>query len=121
TGNKDPFALRRAALGLARTVIESGLDLDLPALAARAAGHVADGMTTVEAARLAAAESAPAKDAGAAGGKRPTPPPAPEVLAGELYDFILERLRGYYADRGVPPQQFAAVAELRPASLYDFD
>ena len=121
TGNKDPFALRRAALGLARTVIESGLDLDLPALAARAAGHVTDGMATVEAARLAAAASAPDKDAGAAGGKRPAPPPAPEALAIELYDFILERLRGYYADRGVPPQQFAAVAELRPASLYDFD
>jgi glycyl-tRNA synthetase beta subunit len=28
TGNKDPFALRRNALGLARTIIESG-ELDL--------------------------------------------------------------------------------------------
>ena len=28
TGNKDPFALRRNALGLARTIIESGFDLD---------------------------------------------------------------------------------------------
>src|SRR5690606_26810300 len=40
TGNKDPFALRRNALGLARTIIESGLDLDLSAqlaLARRAA------------------------------------------------------------------------------------
>src|SRR5690606_8476234 len=33
TGNKDPFALRRNALGLARTVIESALELDLGALA----------------------------------------------------------------------------------------
>jgi glycyl-tRNA synthetase beta chain len=32
TGNKDPFALRRAALGLARTLIEGGLDLDLDVL-----------------------------------------------------------------------------------------
>ena len=39
----------------------------------------------------------------------------------ELYDFILDRLRGYYEDRGVPPQHFAAVAALKPASLYDFD
>src|SRR3546814_46040 len=39
----------------------------------------------------------------------------------ELYDFILDRLRGYYADKGVPVQHFNAVAELRPASLYDFD
>src|SRR3546814_14469995 len=39
----------------------------------------------------------------------------------ELYDFILDRLRGYYADKGVPVQHFNAVAELSPASLYDFD
>src|SRR5690606_15802416 len=31
SGNKDPFALRRAALGLARTLIEGNLPLDLPA------------------------------------------------------------------------------------------
>lgn len=36
TGNKDPFALRRNALGLARTLIESGFDLDLRALLAAA-------------------------------------------------------------------------------------
>ena len=36
TGNKDPFALRRNALALARTLIEGGLDLDLPALLADA-------------------------------------------------------------------------------------
>ena len=40
---------------------------------------------------------------------------------GDLYDFILDRLRGYYADKGVPVSHFNAVAELRPASLYDFD
>jgi len=32
TGNKDPFSLRRHALGLARTLIEGELDLDLKAL-----------------------------------------------------------------------------------------
>jgi glycyl-tRNA synthetase beta chain len=39
----------------------------------------------------------------------------------EIHDFILDRLRGYYADKGVPVQHFNAVAALRPASLYDFD
>lgn len=39
----------------------------------------------------------------------------------ELYDFILDRLRSYYAERGVPAAHFNAVAELKPASLYDFD
>ncbi len=32
TGDKDPFALRRAALGLVRIIIEKGLDLDLKLL-----------------------------------------------------------------------------------------
>lgn len=32
TGDKDPFALRRAALGLMRIIIEKGLDIDLRAL-----------------------------------------------------------------------------------------
>ena len=36
SGNKDPFALRRAALGLGRTLIEGKIDLDLPQLLARA-------------------------------------------------------------------------------------
>lgn len=89
TGNKDPFALRRNALGLARTIIESGFELDLRALLAQA--------NTALAARNVQADVA------------------------ELYDFIIERLRGYYADKGVPASQFNAVAELKPASLYDFD
>jgi glycyl-tRNA synthetase beta chain len=41
TGNKDPFALRRNALGLARTLIEGGLDLSLGALLEDATAAVA--------------------------------------------------------------------------------
>jgi glycyl-tRNA synthetase beta chain len=96
TGNKDPFALRRNALGLARTVIESGYDLPLKDLLARA---------------IAAIGPLPSGKDGATA----------SADADELYDFILDRLRGYYADKGVPAAHFNAVAELRPASLYDFD
>lgn len=40
TGSRDPFALRRAALGLLRTIIEKDLALDLqPLLALAAKGH----------------------------------------------------------------------------------
>jgi glycyl-tRNA synthetase beta chain len=40
TGDKDPFALRRAALGALRILVEGGLDLDLEAaLQDAAAGH----------------------------------------------------------------------------------
>ena len=107
TGNKDPFALRRNALGLARTVIESALDLDVRQLLGDA---VAQADAAVRAhAKGKAADTAPAS-----------------VQVEELYDFILDRLRGYYADKsdgsaGVPATHFNAVAELRPASLYDFD
>ncbi|WP_282272694.1 glycine--tRNA ligase subunit beta [Stenotrophomonas sp. PS02298] len=89
TGNKDPFALRRNALGLARSIIESGFDLDLPALLASANAGLAERSVQAD--------------------------------AGELYDFIIDRLKGYYADKGVPATHFNAVAELRVASLYDFD
>ena len=79
TGNKDPFALRRAALGLARTLVEGRIDLDLDLALSRAGGDVA-----------------------------------------ELRDFILDRLRSYYAEQSVPVQQFEAVAAVQPRSLADF-
>ncbi|MEN5118025.1 glycine--tRNA ligase subunit beta [Luteimonas sp. TWI662] len=96
TGNKDPFALRRTALGLARTLIESGFDLDLHRLLATAVERVGALPTGKDGATVSAD-------------------------AGELYDFVLERLKGYYADRGVPAAHLSAVAALRPASLYDLD
>jgi len=89
TGNKDPFALRRNALGLARSIIESGFDLDLPALLATANAGLAERKVQAD--------------------------------TGELHDFIVDRLKGYYADKGVPATHFNAVAELKPAWLYDFD
>jgi glycyl-tRNA synthetase beta chain len=94
TGNKDAFALRRNALALARTMIEAHIDLDLDAVLAKAR----DTVGTV------------AGEKGSA-----------FADINELREFILDRLRGYYADQGVPPQQFEAVAALRPASLLDFD
>lgn len=36
TGNRDPFAIRRAALGVLRILVECELDLDVPALVAEA-------------------------------------------------------------------------------------
>lgn len=123
TGNKDPFALRRNALGLARTVIESGLELDLGELLGRARALALDAMVDTAEAALAAASGE--KDTARAR-KR-----LDEVLAArdadpgegvaELYDFIFDRLKGYYADRGVPGSHFNAVAALRPGSLHDFN
>jgi glycyl-tRNA synthetase beta chain len=100
TGNKDPFALRRNALGLARTVIESGLDLPTFKLI-----EAAMGLQPVQ----------PSSDTNT------------ETAHLELYEFVLDRLRGYYAEKSVSVQQFNAVEHraLNPLntgmSLYDFD
>ncbi len=88
TGSKDPFALRRHALGLARTLIEGNMELDLPATLERAVRQLPSGLG---------------------------------ADAREIHDFVLDRLRGYYAEQGCTGAQFDAVAELRPASLLDFD
>ena len=96
SGNKDPFALRRNALGLARTLVEGGLALPLQPLLQQAAEAVI--------AQVGSGDSA--------------------ALADELGTFVLERLRSYYADQSFGPAQFDAVAALGAAgiaSLPDFD
>ncbi|UQY87606.1 glycine--tRNA ligase subunit beta [Stenotrophomonas rhizophila] len=132
TGNKDPFALRRNALGLARTIIESGYDLQIKELL-QFARLLAAGASTpypvanvqVIWAEIQHAQSDPSYDfdADAEGKEMGWKPGTLDGLMDvtELYDFIIDRLRGYYADKGVPATHFNAVAELKPASLYDFD
>jgi glycyl-tRNA synthetase beta chain len=104
TGNKDPFSLRRHALGLARTVIEGGHDLDVLEWLV-----VADAGVRVDMARLGTLKP-DAKDATATPGQ-------------ELFAFVLDRLRAYYAEKGVTGAQFDAVADRDGADgvLLDFD
>jgi glycyl-tRNA synthetase beta chain len=70
TGNKDPFALRRAALGLVRILLEARLDLPLNRILALAANELS-GQVAIE----------------------------PTLLV-EVRDFVVERLRHYYRERG---------------------
>jgi glycyl-tRNA synthetase beta chain len=42
-------------------------------------------------------------------------------VALDLYDFILDRTRGYYLEQGIRADVFEAVAALKPDSLFDFD
>jgi glycyl-tRNA synthetase beta chain len=99
TGTKDPFGLRRAALGVLRILIETGIGLDLRELIRSALDSVA-----ADIARL--------------GGK----PPA-DGLAEEIYGYMMERLRAWYleAGRGITTEMFDAVLDTRPASPLDFD
>ncbi len=93
SGNRDPFGLRRAALGVVRILVERQLDLDLPAAIA-------------EAAALQPATKVPA-----------------DVTAADLNRFIADRLKGYFLDRDatLTAETFDAVMARAPASLVDFD
>ena len=99
TGTRDPYGLRRSALGVLRILIETGIAVDLRELIRSALDSVA-----ADLARL--------------GGK----PPA-EGLAEEIYDYMMERLRAWYLEAGssVTTEMFDAVLDTRPASPLDFD
>lgn len=90
SGDKDPYALRRASLGVLRIMIECALPLDLEALLAHAANRYPT--------RLAA-----------------------HKVAGQVFDFMMERLRAYYIESGTRPDVFDAVLERRPTRPYDFE
>lgn len=124
TGNKDPFALRRNALGLARTVIESGFNLDLISLLKKATSEtLLAQIDLIEKEKLNAAEAIKKYGVNIDEVLEDGVPASLVTWAksADIYDFILDRLRGYYADKGAPASHFNAVAELRPHSLYDFD
>lgn len=91
TGDKDPFALRRAGLGLMRILVERLLDLDLTALI------------------------------GAALDRQPGKGQNRGALALEIYAFLLERLRAYYLETGIRADVFEAVRAKNPARPLDFD
>lgn len=88
TGDKDPFALRRAALGALRIVTEAGIDLDL--------------------------EQA-LNDAAAAYGDQLREADTPATVA----QFMRERLRGYYLERGVSADVCTAVLAVAPLAPAD--
>lgn len=91
TGARDPFGLRRAALGILRIAIELRCEIDLKSLIGAASA-------------LQPVKSAP---------------------AAEVYDYMMERLRGYYLDssavQGMSSEIFDAVLANQPGSPLDFD
>lgn len=113
SGNKDPFALRRAALGLARTLIEGGLALDVKAQFREHLEIIQEHMRRVA---LEVKHKATGRAVVQADNWN-----FPETLTPELYEFVLDRLRSYYADQGVSAEAFEAVRALAPADLTDFD
>ncbi|MEQ8208068.1 MAG: glycine--tRNA ligase subunit beta [Woeseia sp.] len=90
SGNRDPFGLRRAALGVVRIIVELKLELDLPALIAASL--------------------------------KVQPVAADPAVGGEVYDFIVERLRGWYTEQDLyGGEMFESVRWQRLPSLTDVD
>ncbi len=94
TGDKDPYALRRHALGICRLLLEKNLALNLPALI-----------------ELAKAQF-PQKDV------------QEKAKAEDIYVFILDRLRAYLKDQSVAGKPFTsaeidAVLSQSPTQLND--
>jgi glycyl-tRNA synthetase beta chain len=133
TGNKDPFSLRRNALGLARTVIEEEKEISYKHL------RVAVAQARLRSYQQLAQQIRDGKmqgpntdwtllslpvDIASLEGLLAAGVPERQFekkTVDEISDFILDRLRAYYADQGVTPQQFESVAALKLASLLDFD
>jgi len=118
SGTKDPYGLRRAALGVQRILIEKQLDLDLKAEISKALALVR--------ADLDRMRNQPAASAASPGDAR-----SADSTAAEIYDFLMERLRVYYLEgagaepgsgrAAVTTEMFDAVLATRPASPVDFD
>lgn len=94
TGDKDPYALRRHALGICRLLLEKNLSLSLPEL--------------IELAR----KQFPQKDV------------QEKAKAEDIYAFIIDRLRAYLRDQAVAGKPFTteeidAVLSQSPAQLND--
>lgn len=91
TGSKDPFALRRASLGVLRILVEKQLDLDLMQL-------------------LIAAHS-----------QLPLRGNDPVADVTKVLDYMLERFRAWYEDAGIPVEVFLAVSARKVSNPLDID
>lgn len=90
TGNKDPYGLRRASLGVLRMLIESRHDLDLRDLIHKAESGLADKLD----------------------GK---------TVTDEVFDYVMDRLKVYYSDKGIDLDVIDAVMGVRATKPLDFD
>lgn len=88
TGDKDPYALRRAALGALRILVEGEISLNLTSLLTFAAQQLSAKVDTSNSAT-------------------------------QVFEFMMDRLRGYYAEKGYAQSNVTAVLALDPTDPYD--
>jgi glycyl-tRNA synthetase beta chain len=94
SGSRDPFALRRASLGVLRIIIERDIDLDLTQAINSAAAQFAD----LSGAKLTGDE-----------------------LCKQVLTYILERFKSWYKEEGIGSEVFAAVSALGLSNPLDIN
>jgi glycyl-tRNA synthetase beta chain len=105
TGDKDPFALRRHALGVMRILIEKNLALELPSLLRVAQRAFRPWFAEASTSNSAFAGYLTVIDSNQ---------PALQVQA-----FVFDRLSGYLREQGYSAQEVDAVLSLHPERLGD--
>ena len=88
TGSKDPYALRRSALGMLRILLEAKIDLNLKSL-------------------IDFSLSLHLKE-------------VDRKCAGDIYNFMMDRLKAYYRDANIDTNIYEAVLAVSPDSPLDF-
>ncbi len=90
SGDKDPFALRRAALGVFRIIVENHLDIDLEELYKEGLSRHSGGWSS-------------------------------DGVVNRVYDFTMERSKGYFENQNYSADEYAAVSSARPAPTRPMD
>ena len=88
TGSKDPYALRRTALGMLRILLEEKIELNLKSL-------------------IDFSLSLHLKE-------------VDRKCAGDIYNFMMDRLKAYYRDANIDTNIYEAVLAVSPDSPLDF-
>ena len=96
TGSRDPYGLRRAALGIIRLIVENGFRLPLIELLQRAADSVKHQPAIDSAANYSESQVSAL-------------PGDPEEAARDAFQFIVDRLKVHLRDRGVRHDLISAV------------
>jgi glycyl-tRNA synthetase beta chain len=94
-GDKDPYGLRRAALGILRIIIEKELDIELVSLLNSALARYWQNTNHEDILGV------------------------DDILL-QVHDYIYERFRGYCLERGYLPDEFDAVMAVYPTRPLDF-
>jgi glycyl-tRNA synthetase beta chain len=94
SGSRDPFALRRASLGVLRIIIERDIDLDLTQAISSAADQFAD----LSGAKLSG-----------------------DKLCEQVLTYILERFKAWYKEEGISSEVFSAVSSLGLSNPLDIN